>query len=466
MEGFAEITLSVINDGTSPAFVSIGNESQNIPCTNDGLVLDQILIEIPFGGYIGTERCECIASIGVLPGGMTLGQNNASTVTDDGKIIFNIEENATLGNVQYGTIPITFTLNNTTIIKNFTWTKTNEGESGRVYKLSPSSMIIKKGADNTLLPSSITFKSTVMIKGEPTDYNGYFIISESTDGTTYNNKYLSSKIENEVLYSPSSIDVKIIKCILSNANDFTSILDTQSVIVLTDVDNIEPTLSEIRKDISGVSEKVDAVNKSIKDEVWRNSIITIVDKDGNEIKKTLENLLVEHNVDLNGISTKVEKVTSDFENEKESVSKQFSEAKQNFDRFKQTVSDTYETKDGAEKKYSEFEQDASGFKQTVKDELNGYKAELSETAKKLRSQIESTDGNVSKLEQDVLGFKTEVSKTYMTKDGLNDIQIGGTNLIRNSNDLIFSLYYFVADIIDENGNTLIDETGNTLVAYY
>lgn len=131
-----------------------------------------------------------------------------------------------------------------------------------------------------------------MIKGEPTDYNGYFIISESTDGTTYNNKYLSSKIENEVLYSPSSIDVKIIKCILSNANDFTSMLDTQSVIVLTDVDNIEPTLSEIRKDISGVSEKVDAANKSIKDEVWRNSIITIVDKDGNEIKKTLENLLV------------------------------------------------------------------------------------------------------------------------------------------------------------------------------
>ena len=40
MEGFAEITLSVINDGTSPVFVSIGNESQNIPCTNDGLVRD------------------------------------------------------------------------------------------------------------------------------------------------------------------------------------------------------------------------------------------------------------------------------------------------------------------------------------------------------------------------------------------------------------------------------------------
>lgn len=440
MEGFAEITLSVINDGTSPVFVSIGNESQNIPCTNDGLVLDQILIEVPFGGYIGTERCECIASIGVLPGGMTLGQNNASTVTDDGKIIFNIEKNATLGNVQYGTIPITFTLNNTTIIKNFTWTKTNEGESGRVYKLSPSSMIIKKGADNTLLPSSITFKSTVMIKGEPTDYNGYFLISESTDGVTYSNEYLSSKIENKVIYTPSSIDVKIIKCILSNANDFTSMLDTQSVIVLTDVDNIEPTLSEIRKDISGVSEKVDAANKSIKDEVWRNSIITIVDKDGNEIKKTLENLLVEHNVDLNGISTKVEKVTSDFENEKESVSKQFSEVKQNFDGFKQTVSDTYETKDNAEKKYSQFEQDASGFKQTVKDELNGYKAELSETAKELRSQIESTDGNVSNLEQDVLGFKTEVSKTYMTKEGLNDIQIGGRNLIRNSNTMEFELY--------------------------
>ena len=445
MEGFAEITLSVINDGidgTSPVFVSIGNESQNIPCSNDGLVLDNILIEIPFGGYTGTERCECSASIGVLPSGMTLGENNSSTISEDGKITFNIEKNATLGNndVLYGSIPITFILNDITVIKNFTWTKTNEGESGRVYKLSPSSMIIKKGADDTLLPSSITFKSTVIIKDEPTDYNGYFLISESTDGATYSNKYLSPKIENEVIYTPSSSNVKIIKCVLSNANDFTSILDTQSVLILTDVDNIEPTLSEIRKDISGVSEKVDAANKSIKDEVWRNSIITIVDKDGNEIKKTLENLLVEHNVDLNGISTKIEKVTSDFENEKQSVSKQFSEVKQNFDGFKQTVSDTYETKDSAEKKYSQFEQDASGFKQTVKDELNGYKLELSETAKKLQARIESTDGNVSKLEQDVQGFKTEVSKTYMTKEGLNDIQIGGRNLIRNSNTMEFELY--------------------------
>lgn len=440
MEGFAEITLSVINDGTSPVFVSVGNESQNIPCSNNGLVLDQILIEIPFGGYIGTERCNCTASVGVLPTGMSLGENNSSTVTDDGKIIFNIEKNATLGNVQYGTIPITFSLNNTTIIKNFTWTKTNEGESGRVYKLSPSSMIIKKGADNTLLPSSITFKSTVMIKGEPIDYNGYFLISESVDGVTYSNKYLSSKIENEIVYSPSSTDIKIIKCILSNANDFNSILDTQSVIILTDIDNIEPTLSEIRKDITGVSEKVDAANKSIQDEVWRNSIITVTDENGNEVKKTLENLLVQHDVDLNGVSTKVEKVTSDFEKEKESVSKQFSEAKQNFDGFKQTVSDTYETKDNAEKKYSQFEQNASGFKQTVENELEGYKSELSETAKELHSQIEETNGNVSKLEQNAEEFKTEVSKTYMTKDRFNDIQIGGRNLIRNSNTLEYELY--------------------------
>lgn len=62
------------------------------------------------------------------------------------------------------------------------------------------------------------------------------------------------------------------------------------------------------------------------------------------------------------------------------------------------------------------------------------------TAKKLQARIESTDGNVSNLEQDVQGFKAEVSKTYMTKEGLNDIQIGGRNLIRNSNTMEFELY--------------------------
>ena len=92
--------------------------------------------------------------------------------------------------------------------------------------------------------------------------------------------------------------------------------------------------------------------------------------------------------------------------------------------------------------------------------------EVIQTNKQIQQSVTDANNNITKLQQDSQSFRQEVEKTYMTKDGLNDIQIGGTNLIRNSNDLIFSLYYFVADIIDENGNSLIDETGNTLVAYY
>ena len=65
MKAYGEITLTIINDGkdgTSPVFVSVGNESQNIPCL-DGTVLNPLLINIPFSGYRGTEKCSCAAAM-------------------------------------------------------------------------------------------------------------------------------------------------------------------------------------------------------------------------------------------------------------------------------------------------------------------------------------------------------------------------------------------------------------------
>ena len=365
LKAVGEITLTVVNDGengTSPFFVSVGNESQNIPCDNNGLVLENMLITIPFGGYSGINRVECNVTVDSMPAGITLGENTPSSTTDDGAIVLNVEKGSSLGGSQVlsGEINLSFEINDTILKRKFTWAKTKDGDSACLYQLSPSSLIIKKGADNKLSPSSILFSSTVLIGNstEKNPYAGRFIIEESTDGGTYKSMYVSASDESEKDYTPSNSDIKIIKCTLCSAGSLTNVLDTQSVIVLTDIDNIDDALSEIRTEISSVSLKVDKNEKAINEEVWRDTMIKIVDSDGKVVERTLENLIVQHNVNLNGIETKVQDVTTKYENEIPSLKEDVSTVKQNQSAFEVTVSQTYETKENAEQSYTAIKEDA------------------------------------------------------------------------------------------------------------
>ena len=117
----------------------------------------------------------------------------------------------------------------------------DKGDSGRVYFLEPSSLAIKKGSDNVLNPSNITFKSYYRdgTSATRTAYSGRFVIQESTDGDNYTTKYTSSANESSKTYIPSSPNIKSIKCILYAEGETTTQLDSQTVVVLTDVDNIE-----------------------------------------------------------------------------------------------------------------------------------------------------------------------------------------------------------------------------------
>lgn len=117
----------------------------------------------------------------------------------------------------------------------------DKGDSGRVYFLEPSSLVIKKGSDNVLNPSTITFQSYYRDGTSATRsvYSGRFIIQESTDGDNYTTKYTSSTNESAKIYTPSSVNIKSIKCILCAAGGTTTQLDSQTVVVLTDIDNLE-----------------------------------------------------------------------------------------------------------------------------------------------------------------------------------------------------------------------------------
>ena len=117
----------------------------------------------------------------------------------------------------------------------------DKGDSGRLYFLEPSSLVIKKGSDNVLNPSNITFKSYYRdgTSATRTAYSGRFIIQESTDGNSYITKYTSSANESAKIYTPSSVNIKSIKCILCAAGGTTNQLDSQTVTVLNDIDGLE-----------------------------------------------------------------------------------------------------------------------------------------------------------------------------------------------------------------------------------
>lgn len=127
----------------------------------------------------------------------------------------------------------------------YTWTKIKgengkDGTNSRSYILEASDTAIKKGADGALTPSKITFRSFYRDGDSVTriPYNGRFKIEESTNGTSYSVKYTSSANESAKEYTPTAT-AKILRCTLYSADGTINALDTQSVVVLTDVDNLE-----------------------------------------------------------------------------------------------------------------------------------------------------------------------------------------------------------------------------------
>lgn len=116
-----------------------------------------------------------------------------------------------------------------------------DGTVSRNYMLESSDTVVKKGADNRLSPATITFKAFYRDgnAASRTAYAGRFKIEESTNGTSFAAKYTSAANESMKSYIPSSADVRIIRCTLYAAGGTTNSLDTQTVVVLTDVSNLE-----------------------------------------------------------------------------------------------------------------------------------------------------------------------------------------------------------------------------------
>ena len=71
-----------------------------------------------------------------------------------------------------------------------------------------------------------------------TPYAGRFVIQETMDGTSYITRYTSSKNESSHTHTPSSTNVKNIRCTLYASDGTANALDMQGVAIVKDIDNL------------------------------------------------------------------------------------------------------------------------------------------------------------------------------------------------------------------------------------
>lgn len=126
-----------------------------------------------------------------------------------------------------------------TITKRYTITKQYAGADGQdaiIYEVVPDVYTLNLSEAGAFTPTSVTFYAYKKV-GESlvkSSYSGRFIISESTDGSTFTNKYTSGSNEASKKYTPSANTVVAIRCILYAAGGTTQQLDDQSVVITKD----------------------------------------------------------------------------------------------------------------------------------------------------------------------------------------------------------------------------------------
>ena len=120
--------------GSSSISLFLGNESQLIPCTNEGNVQDTLSFTIPFYCYKGTKLypCEYTPS---SPNpftelGFTYNLDKQCSSTDNGQITITAPKNESLGGENGGIIQLSFIVDGETINKQFNWAKSIKGADG------------------------------------------------------------------------------------------------------------------------------------------------------------------------------------------------------------------------------------------------------------------------------------------------------------------------------------------------
>lgn len=149
------------------------------------------------------------------------------------------------------------------IRKRFSISKAKDGKIGLSYDLHSSTLAVRKQKDEkTLIPASITFSATQNDNGLVRSYSGRYSIQETEDGTTYTLKYVSTSDEIQKIYTPSSVNVKAVRCTLLSAGEVSE-LDTQTVIIIADAEGLTDDIKKAQGTADQAKEAIVTTNQNV-----------------------------------------------------------------------------------------------------------------------------------------------------------------------------------------------------------
>lgn len=216
--------------GTDTVSAILSNENHLVPVDSRGNVKSWVGAETSITVYEGGEDVTSKWNIAVTYGaGLTATYDPVTHI---------MKPSALTTDASYAEFKCTRS-NYASIIKRYTITKQYAGSDGAdavVYQLDSNVLAINLDKNKVFNPANITLTAyrKVGSSGTKTNYNGRFIIEESTNGTTFTPKYTSGTDEYTKTYTPSANNVTAIKCSLYQAGATTVLLDSQTIVVVKD----------------------------------------------------------------------------------------------------------------------------------------------------------------------------------------------------------------------------------------
>ena len=409
MKCYGQITIKSIDD---PITIILTNENHTFLGNVSGTALSASITT----NLIAYKNADRVAtSVGSIPTqtGITAAiSNNNSTNTS---ITFSV----TSALKTSGVINIPITCDNRTFTKVFTYTLSipQEGEPAKAVFITASSQVFKSNdGGKTFTPDTIkltpTFQGNISYSKWQYSTNGgnsWVDITSGTHGLTITSNVLTINKSSDLF--TDTVTSIVFKCLSNNPSYF----DTMTIIKLYyDVSGIQDEIEAIVKtEISGVETRVDAVEKSITNEVWRNTMITVNDEEGNPIQKSIEDLLVSQVTDMNGISMEVQDVKTNISNLEDTMEENVSQLELTTQGIKQMVESNYITTKDAEDMVSKSEtsvinQTSDMIEQSVTDNITGANSYVNQKINQITQRVDNADGNISTIQQDMSGITQRV----------------------------------------------------------
>ena len=150
------------------------------------------------------------------------------------------------------------------LTKRFSVSKAKDGKVGLSYNLRASTLVLRKQKDGeTLLPANVTFSAFKNDNGGISAYSGIYKIEESSDnGKTYEEKYVSKSAELVKIYSPSSLEINIIRCTLYDETGEQN-LDSQTVMLIADAEGLADDIEKANENANQAHEAIEVTNQRV-----------------------------------------------------------------------------------------------------------------------------------------------------------------------------------------------------------